>query len=164
MKSNESNVSQLIKALSQLVDAAIDKKLMQDIGILIKYNSTEEIRIALGLKPWDEFTIESIQWWLADKHTDNTQKLQYIYSKKRTGQTTKMLVEAVYASQFSRVMLVGHNGSYSSDLARMAFDMCYKLGLSNADLKIDSIHPSLWKKGDYDLKAKVFVDHYTGSK
>ena len=125
-----------------------------------KYSSPEEIRIALGLKPWDEFAIESIEWWLADKHTDKSQKLQYIYSKRRTGQTTKMLVEAVYVSQSKVVGISGRKESWTYDLVKQAKSMCQQLGLDDSNIK-----PWVGKMKAVGVHyVETFVDHYAGSK
>lgn len=125
-----------------------------------KYNSPDEIRIALGLEPWDEFAIESIQLWLADKHTDNAQKLEYIYSKRRTGQTTKMLVEAVYVSQFEPVGLSGFREVYTIELVKRAKEICRQLGLD--DLNIKPWTQKMQK--DSVSYSKTLVDHYRGNK
>jgi hypothetical protein len=71
---------------------------------------------------------------------------------RATGRTTKMLVEAIFASQTDDVELVGWNNSYSDDLVYQARVMSAELGLE--PLKVNA------GSGRGSLGRQVFVDHY----
>lgn len=128
---------------------------LAEFKIAQSYSSPDAIRIALGLKPWDEFAIESIQWYLNNflKSNGASKTLEYIYSKRRTGQTTKMLVEAVYASQFRVVSILGWNRDHTEYLVDEAWGLCNQLGLDPSN-----IQPVKHGSKSHD----DFVDHSKG--
>jgi hypothetical protein len=61
-----------------------------------KFMSPDDIRIALGLKPWDEYRLEIIRQIL-DEPRHPSDKLGAILSGEATGRTTRMLTEALFA-------------------------------------------------------------------
>lgn len=126
-----------------------------------KYKSPDEIRIALKLKPWDEWRLAQIKFFLsreAPMHSPE-QCLEFIDSKRATGRTTKMLVEAVYAAQMGKVLILGHSDSYSQSLVNIAHDMCFQIGLKEL---IKNIQPMYSDKVSFiDKTTKLFQDHYT---
>jgi hypothetical protein len=107
----------------------------------LKYKDPEEIRIALGLMPWDEFKkYAQINTISADKD-------------RATGRTTKILIEAVFESQTEPIVeIVGWSNYYTNDLVVRTRDICIRLGLD----------PRKIQAGNRDTrgsKRKCFIDH-----
>ena len=129
----------------------------------IKYNSPDDIRIALGLKPWDEWRLTQIKHFLnrGASHVSTAEALDFIDNKRATGRTTKLLIEAVHTAQTHKVLMMGRTTRHSEDLTEQAIEMCRKLKLDSAIKKIKPVVfngdkiPFILISGD----SKLFVDH-----
>ena len=115
-----------------------------------KYPTPEFIRIKLGLLPWDEY-----------KYKKQNSNLDYYLTdiNKNTGRTTKMLVNAIYYSQFKKVYIAGYNQKYTKDLIVEADKLCRKLNINPTNiLPLPSVLNGLDLSQSY-----VFFDHYFDS-
>jgi len=107
----------------------------------------EEIRIALGLLPFDEFREKVV------KEYDPV----FIPKGRRTGKTTEMLIEAVYNAQSGTVAMIGCTLTYSKLLCKEAIKICNQLGLHEAAENIVAPIPPLRKLLVVD---KLYYDHH----
>jgi hypothetical protein len=119
------------------------------------YDSPDQIRETLGLKPWDEFK---------KKIKDDTSNLgissiprEFIDKNRRTGRTTKMLVDAVYEAQSKIVAISAYNEKYEKSLVSQARLMCDRVGITR-----DNIHSYQEAKRNNVREFSLFSDHYSG--
>jgi hypothetical protein len=92
--------------------------------------TADQIRERLGFKPWDEFLEDQKKWfkeWEAKGHLSKEELLKYRY--RRTGKTTKMLINAVEAAQHGYVSIHGAQFCFDVEYTNMAKRMCEKLGI-----------------------------------
>lgn len=115
-----------------------------------KYPTPEFIRIKLGLLPWDEYKYKKQNFYL---------DYYYIDINRNTGRTTKMLVSAIYYSQFRKVYVVGYNQRYTKDLIVEADRLCRKLNINPTNILP---LPLVLKELDFS-QSYVFFDHYFDS-
>lgn len=121
------------------------------------YNSPEEVREALGLKPWEEFKQDVINYWNEQAKCGRmtSQKArEAIASGARTGRTTRMLVDAVFNAQSSLVLISGCEPEYTRHLIKLAKEYCRELGIpvNNILYPLSQCHP--------DDAVVSFRDHY----
>lgn len=99
----------------------------------------EEARIALGMRPFEAI--------------ENMAREMHIYPR-RSGRTTRMLLEAVIASQQGKVQITGRTLSDTKRLVNQARSMCKELGLNPLN-----IQPAIEPYSNIDT-YRVFRDHY----
>lgn len=95
----------------------------------------DQARDRLGFMPFDEF---------ARRHRD----------KRGSGRTTKMLVEAVVASQNETVAIRAYSPRYTDDLVARARQMAVMLNLDPKRIEVAT--------APRGIAATVFLDHYGG--
>ncbi len=119
-----------------------------------KYNSPEAIRIALGLKPWEEFR-NLMREKIVQSNLSISRKNELLVENINTGRTTEMLVEAVYESQSRKVTVRGYSDRYTEQLITECRAMCLRLGLDPKNVILLSAIGS-----GLDQPEQVFHDHY----
>lgn len=117
-----------------------------------KFNTADDVRIALGLEDWGVFA-QKVQASIRKNDWDEKTKSESISNNRTTGRTTKMLVDAVYKSQFHKIKIHSHKLSFTRTLTSKAISMCNDLGIDSKNI----IHPE--SKEKFDI---AFTDHYIG--
>lgn len=115
----------------------------------------ERVREKLGLLPWDE--------WADRASTLHDPRELRVTLSRRTGRTTRMLVEAVSEALAGRtVILVGHNRHYASDLVLEARCYINKIdpGILHHKMRPEAVcSPVFTRDIDYGT-SRLFIDHH----
>jgi len=114
--------------------------------------SLEEIRIKLGLLPWDEFAVAAQKSVADSSNIPDDYKLEHIRDNRATGRTTKMLVEALHKNQFCTVKIKAFDPRFEDELFSQAKSMCLRLNLDSSNI--------LRTRDKGDSSTVVFHDHY----
>jgi len=133
-------------------------KNLMSLGITLKsaapkkYNSPEEVRVALGFMPWDKYRKNIKQF---AKNSDLPPKAinEIVSNDRRTGRTTEMLVKCLYHAQFEVVAIAGHPPGCGEDIVNQAKSMCLRLGIDPKNIVL--------AKNREDLRgvSHHFLDH-----
>lgn len=107
-----------------------------------KYNSPEEVRIALGFMAWHEYR-KNIKESAKNSDLPPEAITEIVSKNRRTGRTTEMLVDCLYHAQFEKIMIAGFPHKYGESLVQQAKGMCGSLGIDPENIFLASTRESL---------------------